>query len=166
MIDFTKLRCYRDFKPLRIVNITNSGLSADRYKIILGKRQKVGTFCFSNKGFVSSLNIKRKFRKKKTGVNALISIYEFIMQKAKELNIDCLWFVGLESNKNNVVKLYKRVASVFPELDGHSTFMLPVNKKGQEIFDSFSKPIGLPQQTEIDEFISLAAKKLKYGQIQ
>ena len=165
MIDFTKLRCYKAFTPLRVVNLAKNGQPTSRYKIVLGEKQKVGTFSFTDKGFVSNLNIKRKFRKSQTGVNALLTLYEFIVAKAKELNIDCLWFIGLKSNKNNVVRLYKRIASIFPEPDGHSTFMIAVNKKGQEVIDSFSRPVGLPENSAINDFVALTSQKLKNGQI-
>ena len=160
MIGLSKLRCYKDYRPLNIINLTKNGSNSCAYKIVLGKKQKIGSFELSPKGMVNSLIIKKKFRKTKTGVHALISIYEFICKKAKETGIDCLWFRGVQNNKNNVVRLYSKFSSAFPELDNSCTFLLPINRNGQEIVDMCKKPVNMATSDDI-EFITTVIEKIK-----
>ena len=160
MIGLSKLRCYKDYRPLNIINLVKKGKESCAYKIVLGKKQKIGSFELSPKGMVSSLIIKKKFRKTKTGVHALISIYEFICKKAKETGIDCLWFRGVQSNKNNVVRLYSKFSSAFPELDNSYTFLLSINRNGQEIVDMCKKPVDMATSDDI-EYITAVIEKIK-----
>ena len=157
MIKLLQLRCYRNYSPLNVFNITKRGQQSNMYKIVLGRKRKIGSFKLSKNGFISSLVIKRKFRKKKTCIDALLTLYEFVIKKAKEKGIDCLYFTGHSKNPNNVVRLYSKVASAFA--DGETnTFLLPVNNKGQEILDSFKNPIGLPDPKIDEEVMSLITK--------
>ena len=139
MIELTKLRCYRNFKPLSVVNVIKRGKPSNQYKIVLESHEKVGAFSFSDMGFIENLEIKRKFRRTKTGTNALISLYNFAILKAKEMGLDCLFFRGHNNNHYNVVKLYKRIG-VHTIPDGDITnFSLPILPNKQEVACAIKK---------------------------
>lgn len=139
MIKLENLRCYRNYKPLRIVNISQNGKQSSLYKIVSDDNEKIGSFVFSDDGMISNFVIKKKFRRKKVSTHAIFSILDFTKHLAKEKNIDSLMFVGQNDNKNNVVRLYEKIAYKFNDFFG-AFFVIPLNKKGQGLVDFYKNP--------------------------
>ena len=48
-------------------------------------------------------------------------------------------FVGQNDNKNNVVRLYEKIAYKFNDFLG-AIFVIPLNKKGQGLVDFYKNP--------------------------
>lgn len=82
------------------------------------------------------------------------------MKTAQEKMMDCLFFSAYSSNPNNVVRLYKKFAHCFSDLGCKDTFMVSLNKKGQEILDSFVKPVELPAG-EVNDIIKFANEQTR-----
>ena len=156
MINISNLRCTKDFHPFRILNISKKGQPSDLYKVVKGKKQKVGEFRLTNKGFVNSLVIKNKYRRTKTGAFALLSVLDFIKTFADKKNLDFLSFCGSKSNPNNVVRLYSKTTTPqINTLTDRVYFILPTSLKKQEALKAFNEFVKISDD-DIQNIIPIA----------
>ena len=136
MLDISKLHCYRFFVPLKIVNIKKNGKSSNLYKVIKGKKQKIGEFRFSDYGYISNLVIKRKYRRTKLSAFSLLSILNFVKDFANKKGLDYFSFTGLSNNPENVVRLYSKITTPIPEIIGNKNLFIvfgPISKAKQTL---------------------------------
>ena len=135
MINPSQLRCYRNFTPLRIINVPKGGQVSDLYKVIKDENYLVATFKLGNDGEIASLNMKKRLRRKKISAQALLSIFDFCKKKAKENGWDFLWCYGYDNNKNNVTRLYGKVGYTFNALI-NKYFVIPLTENGNRYVKS------------------------------
>ena len=155
MINISNLRCRKDFQPFRILNISKKGQPSDLYKVVKGKKQKVGEFRLTNDGYVNSLHIKRKFRRSKTSAFALFSIFNFITNFANKKNLDVFYFCGLKSNKNNVVRLYNKITSPIDTFTDRFYFVIPTQLKQQEVLKALNEFVKISNE-DVQNIIPIA----------
>lgn len=152
-------RYEKNFKPLKIDIYKNYSQKSQVYNILNEKNVCIGQFSFSketqNGACIADLNFNNNLRGSKSSANALISMKNFILDKAKNENLDYIYFYADEYNKYNVVKLYKKL---FPEIFCKKVdfnkfeFLLPITPKGQIIVAELlenSKGIKIPDAKEI-----------------
>ena len=122
------------FMPMKIVPNKTSGTG--HYNIFDEKDNFVGEFTFykyDNIGFVEDLKIPNKLRRSIVSANALFSVKNFILNQAKEKNLELIRFSASTENPFNVVRLYKKL---FPNVQNVQVsdsieFAYPVSQSGE-----------------------------------
>ena len=147
MTDILKTRLYSQYKPLKIDKIKEEK-TTDYYRVVNNNDIEIGTFSFSQSGEVGNLQIEETFRRKRTGLFALLSILDFVKKQAEEKGLDYLFFRGYDTNPNNVVRLYGKIALKFNDFT-NKFFMIPLSEKGKEIVNNFRNlTIKLPENDD------------------
>lgn len=102
-------RCIRNHKPLPIVSMFENNNT--RYFIFDRENRLFGAFNYSKDGVLSNVRFDNRKGRTKTAVDAILSIKDFIVQRAKADGAD---FVGLSilANRRNAEKI-KQLFSKF-----------------------------------------------------
>ena len=133
-------RCIKNFTPLRIVPKHTDG-NEERFFIFDGKNNAVGSFCFSPEGCLHSLELAQSIQRRKTAADAILSIRNFIIEKAKERNLDFVFCRSYKNNPNNVQRLYTHLGlPVVKETTGRLTHSAMIPMDDEIVFD-FMKEI-------------------------
>ena len=132
-------RCIKKHKPLSIIPMFRE--NSTRYFIFDRQNRLFGAFNYDESGTLSNVNFEQ--HRKKTAVDALLSIKDFILQKAKTKDADFVDFTILV-NKRNATKI-KRLFSKFDVteagfIDGALKFIGILNpKKEFEIMNAIGQ---------------------------
>ena len=129
-------RCEKAFKPMKIVPKKDSW--PGHYNIYDDKDNFVGEFTFydakDKTGFVEDLKIPKGVRGSRISSNILFSVRDFILNQAKENNLDAIRFSASTQNPYNVIKLYKKLFTDIrnAQVNDCVDFVYPLNKSGEQ----------------------------------
>lgn len=125
------------------------------YEISDALNKKIGSFTFFDNGYVESLQINEKMRGTKNSIAALFAIKDFVIQKAKMMNLDFVEFVALKDNKYHVAKTYEKMGAipVYNKSAHCIAFAIPVCEKMENHFSM--------QKFNVDNLKKIIAENLK-----
>ena len=83
-------RCVKNFTRLPIVQMHTG--SDSRFFVFDKKNTLIGAFNFDESGILSDLSLSRSVRGKKTAANAILSIKDFLINRAKEMKLKSIGF--------------------------------------------------------------------------
>ena len=83
-------RCIKNFTRLPIVQMHAGNDS--RFFIFDKNNTLIGAFKFDGNGLLSNLSLASSVQRKKTAADAILSIKEFIIQKAKDMKLKTIHF--------------------------------------------------------------------------
>ena len=132
-------RSEKNRTPMQIAPTFTETPERTEYSVFDEKDSYVGRFTLDKNGnntiYVGNLEIPSSLRGKKTAANILFSIRDFIAQKAKDTESDCIQFDIKTSNPHNLSKLYKKLypdailyTFKFNDTD-YTTFSVPLTEE-------------------------------------
>lgn len=143
-------RYEKNFKPMTIRPCKDFSSNSQVYNILNDQNVYIGQFSYSknahNSALISDLDFATNLRGTKDSANALISMKNFVLEKAKKENLDYIYCYAHKDNIYNVSKLYKKLVPEFFCQDLHFNvlkFMLPLTRNGKDIIEEellFLKP--------------------------
>ncbi len=109
-------RCLKNFTPLKI--ITKREGSQD-YFLINKSDIPIGRFSMDDTGYVCNLSIVGEAHRKKIVADAILTMVDFIIKKAKEKHLSVIFFAS-DKKPLFLKKMYEKLgAKCFSETDDH-----------------------------------------------
>lgn len=153
-------RCIKKFTKLPIIPKLGESSQDNATKYFIFSKDKkniIGCFDMEKDGFIYNLKLAEKVRRKQEACNAILSLKEFVVKKAKEKNLDFVKFYVSVLDKNHCARLYKKLGADFTHIDDNGKSFIgvikPEKKAGiiQKIIDSVTVKINPGQNKSFIE---------------